>query len=374
LKLITPRDHAASAREVHASHRQAHVKPVSAPLHVFTMISNPMRFRSRYALYQAFEKMVADAGATLWTVEVALRDRHHEITSHDNPHHLQLRSPSVLWIKENAQNVLVRHAIHVDASIENLLFLDADTQFARSDWAVELVHLLQLHPVVQPWSHNISLGPNNQPISDATSFFYNWVNDEAILQPVIRGNRKPQSGFKAGHHDKGNHCHCDGDGSYVHPPHPTHEPPVTGGLHTGYGLAMRRSVFSDMGGLGDIGILGSGDRQMLYSFVGEVEKSLPQGIHPSYRDYWLRYQARAEKYVRRGVGYMDGLILDGWHAAKIHRQYQTRWRVLVDCDYQWQRDTSYDAQGLLHWTGANPRLERACVQYFKIRNEDSIDL
>ncbi len=371
MKLITPSDHFAQRREVHPSQRQPHVQPVSAPLHVFTMISNPIRYASRYRLYQAFEKMCADADATLWTVEVALRDRHHEITSHTNPYHLQLRSPTVLWLKENALNVLVRHAVMRDPSIENLLFLDADVQFARPDWAVELVHLLQLHPVVQPWSHNISLGPQNQPISDATSFFYSWSQNEAILQPWDRKTGKPMP--KPGFHIQDARSGT-GDGSHVHRTQPTHEPPVTGGLHTGYGLAMRRSVFNDLGGLGEIGILGSGDRQMLYALVGEVEKSLPQGIAASYRDYWLQWQARAEQYVRRNVGFMEGLILDGWHAAKSHRGYQSRWRVLVDCDFQWQRDIKHDAQGLLQWTGANPKLERACVQYFKIRQEDSLDL
>lgn len=379
MKLISPVDHAASVREVHPSQRQDHVQPVSEPLHVVTMISNPMRFASRYRLYRAFEKMCADAGAILWTVEVALRDRHHEITRHDNPHHLQLRSPSILWVKENAQNVLIRHMSAVAPDWAYVLFLDADTQFARPDWAVELVHLLQTFQVVQPWSHNISLGPVHQPIADSTSFLYNWQQNEAILQPWDRKDNKPQprSGFKPKHHDTGDqHCHCDGDGSKGQPPHPPHphEPPIAGGLHTGYGLAFRRGALSDIGGLGEIGILGSGDRHMLYALVGEVERSFPTGISQQYKDYWRRWQARTERFIGRNVGAMDGLLLDGWHGSKVYRRYVDRWTVLTKCRFDPDTDLTHDVQGLLTWSGANPELERQTRAYFAQRSEDSIDL
>src|SRR6185436_14254786 len=87
--------------EVHPSQREHHVMPVGEPLYVVTAITNPYRYYSRYKLYQAFEKHMEDSGAILYTIELALRDRHHEVTSPDNPRHIQLRSPSIVWHKEN---------------------------------------------------------------------------------------------------------------------------------------------------------------------------------------------------------------------------------------------------------------------------------
>lgn len=45
---------------------------------VVTCISNPVRFASRYKLYQRFASEMAAAGANLLTVEAAFGDRPHE--------------------------------------------------------------------------------------------------------------------------------------------------------------------------------------------------------------------------------------------------------------------------------------------------------
>lgn len=79
-----------------AGKKQHHISPITDPLYVVTTISNPNRYYTRYKLYQAFEDMVEDAGGILYTIELALRDRHFEVTKPDNPRHIQLRSPSQL--------------------------------------------------------------------------------------------------------------------------------------------------------------------------------------------------------------------------------------------------------------------------------------
>jgi len=90
---ITPQQQQESQRDVHASHRQHHVTPITQNLYVITVVANPMRYYARYKLYQTFSKMVEEAGGILYTVELALRDRHFEVTDHANPRHIQLRSP-----------------------------------------------------------------------------------------------------------------------------------------------------------------------------------------------------------------------------------------------------------------------------------------
>lgn len=347
------------ARTVHPSHRQSHIQPVAAPLHVIAVISNPMRYASRYRLYRAFEKMVEDSGAILTTVELALRDRHFEVTSHHNPRHVQLRSPSVLWHKENLVNIGLRH---LPADWEYVAWIDADVIFTRPDWATETVHLLQTYDVVQMWTHSIDLGPDQQPIANCTSLIHNWSENEHILQPWSRKTKvasgKPPFSLHGG-----------GDGSQV--PHPG---PPPGLLHTGYAWAARRSAIADVGGLGEIGILGSGDRHMAYCLIGEVERSFPHGIHPSYKEYWLEWQRRAERHIAKNVGVMSGTLLHNWHGSKQHRRYQDRWQILVEHQYDWRRDVKHDPQGVLTWTHENRPLERDVRHYFEVRLEDSTDL
>src|ERR1041385_4321398 len=105
MRYIRPEHHNELQRDAHPSQRQHYVKPLSSPLYVVTVITNPWRYYTRYKLYQAFEKMCEDAGAILYTVECALRNRHFEITHHDNPRHIQLRSPVELWFKENLMRI-----------------------------------------------------------------------------------------------------------------------------------------------------------------------------------------------------------------------------------------------------------------------------
>jgi hypothetical protein len=174
MKYITPLNQSGVIREVHASQRQAHIKPVSAPLYVITAIQNPARTRVRYELYRAFEKHMADSGAILYTVELALRDRHFEVTDPVNPCHLQLRSPHQMWHKENLLNILMRR---LPEDWEYVAWIDADIVFQRPDWAVETVHLLQHYKIIQLFSHAIDLGPRFEPIKTFQSFMSSFRSD-----------------------------------------------------------------------------------------------------------------------------------------------------------------------------------------------------
>jgi hypothetical protein len=145
-------------------------------------------------------------------------------------------------------------------------------------------------------------------------------------------------------------------------------------MHTGYAWAARRSAISDLGGLGDIGILGSGDRHMAYALLGQVDKSFPIGISKSYVNYWNRWQDRAERYVQRKVGVVNGTVNHYWHGSKQHRRYQDRWKILVGDGYDPELDLKYDIQGVLQLTDRNMQLRDDVIHYFNVRNEDSIDL
>ncbi len=145
-------------------------------------------------------------------------------------------------------------------------------------------------------------------------------------------------------------------------------------LHTGYAWAFRRSAISDLGGFGEIGILGSGDRHMAYALIGEVDKSFPVGIHPTYKDYWQQWQDRAEQSIHQNIGAMSGTLFHHWHGSKTHRRYQDRWMILTQHQFDWTRDIKHDMNGVLAWTGRNHALQRDVRNYFAVRNEDSTDL
>ena len=327
MKYILPEQHFNNRIQVHPSQRQPWIESVSSPLYVITAITNPQRFQSRYRLYQAFEKYVEDSGGILYTIELALRDRHHEITSADNPRHIQLRSPDELWYKENLLNIALRS---LPPSWEYVSWIDADISFARPDWVVETIHQLQHFKVVQMFSHAIDLGPKYEPMVTYTGFgyCYNKASKEEISKY--------------------------GGSTYWHP---------------GYAWAARRSAINDVGGFGDIGIVGSGDYSMACALIGQVEKSLRPEYSKEYKNYWLRWQAKAEKSIQRSLGYVPGTLLHTWHGKKANRKYNIRDSILIDNAFNPTTDIVKDVQGLWQLTGNKFELRDQLKNYFTQRNE-----
>lgn len=352
----TPQAQALGARSCHPSQHQPHTHPINSPLYVVTAISNPQRFRTRYELYRAFEKRCEDAGAILYTVELALRDRHFEVTSPDNPRHVQLRSPAELWHKENLLNIGIQR---LPSDWEYVAWIDADVDFARPDWANETLHQLQHYHVVQMWSHAQDLGPAYEPVGQCFESFLSSIALGRELPPYL------QEG-DGGRYDGQT---CGGSGGY-------------GGFgkggshlwHSGYAWAARRNALADVGGLGDIAVLGSSDHHMAAALIGKVDHTIHPKMCESYRRYWRIWQQRAIDSIKGNVGFVPGLLLHYWHGAKRNRRYVDRWQILTNSGFDPDLDLKRDVQGLLALTDRNPKLRDGIRAYFRQRNEDSIDL
>lgn len=297
-------------------------------LHVITAISNPVRYRSRYDLYRKFEKYVADSGATLWTVEMAFGDRPFEVTQADNPRHIQVRSFFELWAKEG---LLTLGLNRLPASAEYVAWIDADVKFTRDDWAVETIQQLQHYYFVQMFAQAQDLGPRNEPVGPLhNGFVYSWYHD-----------LKWKPGYTS--------------------------------WHSGYSWAGRRDALDLVGGFIDHGILGSGDRHMACALIGRVQDSYHEGVHPNYKELCLEWQRRAEKYIRRDIGYVDTTLYHYWHGAKPNRKYADRWKILVEEQFDPYRHIYRDSQGLYRLDDDAPiNLRDKIRRYFRSRHEDDI--
>jgi hypothetical protein len=310
-------------------------------LHVVTMLENPLRWRSRYWNYWMFERECEAAGAILYTVEVAFGGRHFEVTEAGNPRHLQLRTTSEIWHKENALNLLMQR---LPAEAKYVAWIDADVKFSRPDWAQETLQLLQHYDVVQMFSHAQDVGADYEPLTTTPGFLYKWVTDRpaphdpTFMQPKAYGYYSVESG------------------QFWHP---------------GFAWAARRSALESVGMLIDFAVLGSGDWHMAAALVGQVERSLTAGYSPMYVRLCQQWQERAEKFIRRNVGYLPGLMNHLFHGAKKNRSYDQRWRLLAQAGYDPQLDLKRDSQGLYRLTERSTMLRDGIRQYGRMRNEDA---
>jgi hypothetical protein len=332
----------------HESHRKRGIWPFPRDLYVVTVVSNPFRYRSRNDLYWAFENMVDAGNAYLVTVELAYGDRHFEVTEPGNPFHLQLRTKSELWHKENLINLGIQHVGRINPAWQYVAWIDADVAFARPDWAQETLQRLQHHQMIQMFSHAQDLGPEYEPLQQFRSFMSSYVNGNPRPRPPI-GGCYPYDG---GH---------PGDGTWA-------------AWHPGYAWAARREAIDHLGGLIDISILGSADNIMANALVGKVDDTIHPKILPNFRDYCHEWQGRALKFLQRNVGYMPGLLLHYWHGKKKDRKYLDRWKILTEERFDYQKDLKFDSQGVLQLTDRNFRLRDRIRQYFLARNEDTIEV
>lgn len=319
-------------------------------LHVVAPITNSCRYSSRYHLFEKFEKMVLDAGAQLWVVEAAFGNRPHVITCPDNPRHIQLRTWSEVWHKENLINIGFSR---LPSDWEYVAWIDPDISFTRPDWVNETLNQLQHFDIVQMFTNTHDMGPDFTLIKNHTGFI----------------SRYRSGGFDTLGQPGGMTMTTYGGGSKKMAPRP--QPYYA---HPGYAWAARRKAINDLGGLIDWAILGSADWHMAYALIGRVATTLNPAWAKSFRDAVLEWEQRAEKYIRRNVGCVPGAILHHWHGRKKDRKYNERYRILVDNQFDPLLDLKKDSQGLWQLTERSFKLRDQIRDYFRSRNEDSIEV
>lgn len=315
------------------------------PLYVVTTIFNATRYRSRWRLYEDFQKHCAEAGAKLITVEVAFGARDFAVTQADDPYDIQLRTDSEIWFKENCLNIGAQRAAMMGAKY--IAWIDADTHFARGDWANETLHQLQHFNFVQMWSQYQDLTPDHELIGTAHSFADNYVKNGYI---------KP----------KGKNAYGYPYGKRGYPGAP------------GLAWACRREAWDAVGGLIDFCILGACDWYMAHGLIGKLDDVIRPEYHTRYVELMREWQARAQRLnnsSKLGVlGVVAGLALHYWHGPKKARKYGTRDQILIEADFNPDVDLKKDMQGLYQLTTRNPVMRDAIRTYFRERNEDGIDL
>jgi len=263
--------------------------------------------------------------------EAAFGDRHHEVTEHGHERHHRVRVTTNAWLKENMINLGVRHLLPSDWRY--LAWVDADVEFRDPRWAQETLHQLQHFHVVQPWQHCADLGPHGSITKTHTSFGY-------LTQTGARMQRHANEPYQYG--------------------------------HSGFAWACTRTFYEQVGGLLDIGILGSGDHHMAWGCVGRPDVAVHRQLHENYRRRVHEWSARAVRLTHGEVGFCVGRIEHAFHGPKARRYYKERWQILVDHAFDPDTDLMRDAQGCLHIVG-KPGLEASIRKYNRARHEDSIE-
>lgn len=317
--------------------------PADDRLHVIVPVSNPVRYVRRYELFREFERHILAFNVQLHVVEAAFADRRFEVTECGRSDHIQVRHYDELWIKENLINLGIES---LPRDWRYVAWIDGDIEFANNHWVEDTIAALQHYKVVQLFESAVDLGPNGEALTLTKGFVASY------LQGIPRARRGDPGSY--------------GSGGYYYG--------GAGAWHSGYAWAARRSAIDALGRLIDWAILGAADHHMALALIGRATDSLPSGLHENYVQHLLAWQERAERFIERDVGYVPGTIAHHWHGKKRDRRYGSRWRILVENQFDPTRDVKHDWRGVLQLGRLKWKLRDDVRAYFRARHEDSIDL
>lgn len=325
------------------------LNPLVDDIFVVTIISNPIRYKRRYELYSQFAHMFACANVHLITVEQAFGDRPFVVTQEDNPWHLQVRTVEELWHKENMLNLGIAYGRQLLPKAKCVCWIDADCAPTRpvSDWIKETWHQLQHYEFVQMWESMIDLDYSCNALgTPMPSFMANYIKHGT---PNPEEFKKIERSYPTGHKSFG---------------------------RPGLAWAANLSALDKVGGLIDYCILGAGDWYMAHGLIGSMK--IPTGEMSSssaYTKKLFQWQETAERWIKRDVGYVSGLVYHYFHGRKVNRGYGTRGKILVENLYDPDADIKKDTFGLFQletWEPRQMKLRDQIRGYFRARNEDDI--
>ena len=303
--------------------------PIEEKLNVIVVISNPCLYARRYILMKQFMDRIEkydSENVNLFIVELAYKKQKYVITNSANPNHLQLRTEVPLWHKENMINIAVQKLL--PKNYKAFAWIDADLEFESCTWAKDTLKILNgSKDIVQIFSHASDMDHSEKTMRVFNSAGYQYTKHLPF---------------------------CGKGDNFWHP---------------GFAWAITRRAYEKIGGLFELGILGSGDNIMMYSLLGNGLKAINAKSSDGYKQTIIEYEKKM-KTLR--FGYVPGLILHHFHGTKINRKYTERWQILITHNYTPLTDIMYDSVGLIV---PNPvffseKLKNDIMQYFRDRLED----
>jgi hypothetical protein len=302
-------------------------EPIEDKLNVIVVISNPCLYAKRYILLKEFVKRIEEEEecVRLFIVEMIYENQKFIITDKKNKNHLQLKTETPIWHKENMINLGVKYLL--PKNYKAFAWIDADIEFESHSWVLDSLKILNgCKDVIQLFSHCVDMSKTKTNLNIFNGFGYSFCKQKPFTSKGL---------------------------DYWHP---------------GYAWAITRKAYEKLGCLYDKGLLGSGDNIMALSFINKVEYMTNENYNDEYNNSMFEFQKKANK-LR--LGYTPGVIRHYFHGSKQNRKYTERWKVLMNNDYSPDKDICYDENGILVPTNCfSEMFKDDIMNYFKERKED----
>ena len=301
--------------------------PIEDKLNVIIVISNPCLYARRYQLFNKIvNKLNEDNFIRLYVVELAYKNQKFIVTKSNDKHHLQIRTNTPLWHKENMINIAVKKLL--PNNYKAFAWIDADIEFESNTWALDTLKILNGYKdVVQLFSHAVDMDHDESTLNIFSSFGYSFAKHKKFKPGKIN--------------------------DYWHP---------------GFAWAITRKAYEKIGGLYEKGILGSGDNIMAYAFINKCIYYNNNKYSDDYNNSMLEFQEQS-KHLR--LGYVPGVIRHFYHGKKKNRYYHERTEILAKYQFSPTNDIAHDSNGIIIPTdNFSQEFKDDIMNYFIERKED----
>ena len=312
-------------------------EPLEEFLHAIIVYSNPYHFKRRLQLAKEFiNRIEKEPNVILYVVEMIYDESDvYEITDKENPRHLQLKTDTILWHKENMINIGVEKLL--PPNWKAFAWIDADIEFENPSWALDTLKILNVkRDIVKLFSHEISMDQNQMTLQFFSSYGYQYEKHKNYNM-----NQKMMDGI------------------------PDMKTP-------GYAWAMTRNMYEKIEGLYEYCIIGSGDTIMTMCLVGLLKNYINNHICYS-EDYYHNVMSYQQLFLNNtfSFSYVPGIVHHYYHGSVQNRNYVTRHNILKKFNYSPSIHLFHDEQGVITPTPSFPTpLKESLRFYFFIRNED----
>ncbi len=316
-------------------------------------VFNPGGLKSRYKMFGEFEARMKASGVNLFVAECAFGDEPFAVTSEKNPLHIQLRSRSILWLKENLINIC---ASKLPTQWKYMAWIDPDVEFENPDWVCDCVKELKKYKVVQMFEECVFLDKSNAPVLRRPGFVYKHIKG-TFSSPSSPDTRSKSKGTEA---------------SKSSFPFDKEQVDGTNRGHPGCAWAICRDAYEMMGGLVDFAVTGAADTFMAYGFIGQMTKATVRIKNKEYLESMQMWERKALDAVRKNVGYVKGNVKHYWHADEDagDQQYLDREKILNECNFNPKTDIKKDLQGVYQFVNPASKLSQRLYQYFINSSEE----
>jgi hypothetical protein len=302
-----------------------------------TSYFNPMQWHRRPANYQIFRQHLQ---FPLIAVELGY-DGRFDLKQGDAEVLLQLTGGDIMWQKERLLNLALEV---LPTSCKNVLWVDCDVIFQRTDLAEQIVRQLDRAPLVQLFSLVHDLKPD-APLTD-------WRAHVPIPRYSIPS--RLMQGMSA--------ADCLG----------RHYPGELAVRSPGHAWAVRKELITRHR-FYDFGIIGGGDEALACAAYGVFNEVIRlEYMNQRQLERYLSWAEPFHQSVQGNVVMVEGDLLHLWHGERSNRRWYERHSGLAPHQFDPFTDIACSDTGCWRWNTAKPALHEYVRGYFISRREDGL--